>query len=1346
MFLKRCKLDNNNLFSFKLESGLLDSQLFSFCNFLFSKKDVERVFQNYRTFLLDTSLNGFNIDTTDSEFGSMFKNTFPISDTFGNVNVEYISSRIQFPKYTDSYAIEKSLNYDVSFYATFRMILYTTDDQTGISEVSLIKDQEVFLCKVPLMTPNCSFILNGVERVVVSQIHRAPGIFFKNSQGGGYESRVVPEYGSWIDFELSDDGRVFIKIGKKRKITLPVFLSAFSFTSFEAYKSFSDCFSVVKFNNEFVKIEKLSHFSSLRKLTVDIYDSSFQILKKNGSKFKSSLLDSGDSFYIKIADLDSYKILFKEKVLLLSADLFSQISNGEKFDLIDSYSDYTPSFVLSGELDDNFPSRTEAIRDFLKSIVIVQGYNDDELDGIFTKIFMNKQSFSLSEIGRYKMNLVLGVDVDINEYLLTKIDIIQIIKNLFRARSENEVFLDTDSLSNRRIRMCGELLSGRVSIAMNKVLRIALDKMNSHNIFSLIPSDIFNSSLLQAAVNEFFLLSGSSQFAEQTNVLSDLVHKRKFTALGSGGLTKDRATFDVRDVHHSHYGKICPIETPEGANIGLINSPAVYAKLNKYGFLTTPYRIVKDSVLTDEIEYLDSDAEYLSYIMQADSNNFSTRAGKTKILHDMVVCRNRGEFVTMKSSNVTHVDASMGQVVSLSANLIPFIESDDAGRASMGSNMQKQAVPLNIPSEPIIGTGYEKEVVKNSTVCVKALRDGIVHDVVGNTVIVRTTDTKNPFDIYNLSRFKKTNHGTVFINKLLTSVGQRISAGDIIADTSSVNRGELALGRNVLIAFMPWNGYNYEDAILVSERIALSNEFTSLHVEEFEISIRDTKMGQEQITNKIPNMEDYLLRHLDESGIVTIGSKVQSGDVLVGKLTPKADDVLTPEEKILRALFGTQASGMKNNSLVVPIGMDGVVTDVKIFTRSGMKQIETQREFDAKNEQKRTKTLKSQILAAKKTFVEKIEEILLENSVEIDKNLLESEKWSDIFKAKFKSQIVSDKISELSLDYAEVIKKINLFFELDSSSSVPSSSLPPGVLMIVKVYIAKELKLQPGDKMCGRHGNKGVISKILPTSNMPFMPDGTPIDIVLNPLGIASRMNVGQVMEVHLGFAAYTLGKRMYKMMLDGKKRTEIQKYFFEILGDSVNLEYKKAFELATDTQFYELISIWQDGVMFEAPVFNGIKEQEISGILSRLGLDPNGQIQLRDGSTGENFLRPVTVGIMYMLKLHHLVQNKVHARSTGSYSLVTQQPLGGKANFGGQRFGEMECWALQAYGAAYNLREMLTVKSDDINGRAAVYDSIIRGKSSFNIGMPESFNVMVKELRALCINIELCSENEFLA
>ncbi len=1315
-------------------SSLLEFQKRSYSDFLKPNKDLH-------SFYRDISME------------SILRSVFPISDTFGSLSIEYVAHRLTKPKYSEQECIDRGFTYSCTLYVTIRMFYYEMDEASGVAEVAAIKEQEVLLCEIPLMSLNAgSFILNGVQKVVVSQIHRSPGIFFERDiQRGalGYTASVIPYRGNWMDFEFDAKGILYFRINRKKKIHSAFVLSSFGKSSQEIIDTFCQSLTLSVVNGKIGVL--LDQFG--KNIPFDLLDENGNVMIHAGAKNKKSLQKTHTNVYITresiigsifAKNFSINDVQFESGTLITSSIADVVLQNDCQFSILDVAESHDTSIISFVKKHIETPERS--MRNILKSLRPGVVIRDEDIAPLFEKLFSIQSSYDLSVVGRYKINLEFGTNIE--STCLTADDVHNTIAKLLHIKFHNLPVQDLDSLKNRRVRGVGELFGNVFKTSLAKLSRSCVEKMNSGTPESLMPSDIISPSIVSSDVRDFFLLSQLSQFADQTNPLSEIVHKRRISALGPGGLNRDRAGFEVRDVHHSHYGRICPIETPEGANIGLINTLALYAKINHYGFIATPYRKVVDGKIQSEIEYLDSIQESDKKVLETDELFIDFQ--KQELKPGLVRCRVNGDFKMVDYSEIDYVEVNPKQIISVASALVPFIESNDASRALMGANMQRQAVPLVNPQAPIIGTGMEKDIISSTTVSVFADNIGIVYDVNDKFIIVKTNNHEKPFDIYNIHKFNRTNQSTCFNHNIIVNIGDQVQKGDILASGPSTQGGELAIGQNLLAAFSSWYGYNFEDAIVISEKVAKSDVFTSIHIEEFEAVIRDTRLGAEEVTRDIPNISDEILTKLDESGIVNIGAYVESGDILVGKVTPKNEDVLTAEEKLLKAIFGERNSRVKNTSLIVPPGISGNVVNVKIFTKGGVNKVERAKEIDAMSIAKIKREFDKKNEIINETFESAVNNLILQHNViatsrvkNFNAKISSDELTKFIIKDKFKfvldgelaGDTAQNALSNMKDLYIKALDDNKKECEDRIENILNGNDLPNGVLMSVKVYVAIKRKLQPGDKMSGRHGNKGVVSVVLPVEDMPYLEDGTPVDIVLNPLGIANRMNIGQILEVHLGMASRLLGQKLNTMLEEKNAKDDILALLKNAFGDKADIESLKNLP---SNNFNKSIKKWKDGVKISTSSFQSASDEAISRVFESLGVSRTGKFPLYDGLTGEKFDRDVTVGVMYMLKLHHLVEAKVHARSVGPYSLVTQQPLGGRSYFGGQRFGEMECWALQAYGAAYTLQEMLTVKSDDIQGRSAMYTSIVRGDYTFKHGTPESCNVMLKELRSLGLNVEL--------
>ena len=1352
------------------------------------------------------SYNSF-IEGKDSEFGldEVFKSIFPIKDFSGSGELEFVKYELEEPKYDVEECIKRDMTYAAPVKATLRLVVWDIDEATGAKSIHDIKEQDVYMGDIPLMTDKGTFIFNGTERVVVSQMHRSPGVFFDHDKGktvasGKYlfAARVIPYRGSWLDFEFDAKDLVYARIDRRRK--LPVTSILYSLYSKETEEKIAKLAKEGKKINPseikgMDKEEILSYFYDVDTLTLDKKNWKVKFVpeRMKGVKFDFDLVDAKTGEVVveagkkiaprmaqKLADngLEYYRLPANQligkflatavivpktgEVLAdagdeLTEELLQKIADTKINELKVLYIDgvNVGPYIRNTLVSDRNHCREEALLDIYRVMRPGEPPTYETADQLFNGLFFDNERYDLSSVGRVKMNAALDIsfeDAPDTYRVLRKDDILRIVKHLVELRDGKGEVDDIDHLGNRRVRSVGELMENQYRMGLLRMERAIRERMSSEVLNNVKPQDLVNAKPIASVIREFFGSSQLSQFMDQNNPLSEITHKRRLSALGPGGLSRDRAGFEVRDVHPTHYGRICPIETPEGPNIGLINSLATYARINKYGFIECPYRKVVDGVVTSEVVYLSADEEG-KYII-AEANAAVKDDGH--FVNDLIACRKAGEFEFAHPSEINFIDVAPQQLVSVATALIPFLENDDANRALMGANMQRQGVPLLRSEAPLVGTGMEARVAKDSGATVVAKYDGVVDAVDANRIVVRSLSgdvADAGVEIYKLQKFRRSNQNTCINQVPLVKVGDEIHAGDIIADGPCTDMGELALGRNLLVAFMPWNGLNYEDAILLSERISRDDVLTSLHIEEFEVMARDTKLGQEEITRDIPNVGEEALRNLDESGIVYIGAEVKAGDILVGKVTPKGESPVTPEEKLLRAIFGEKASDVRDTSLRVQPGIEGIVVDVHVFSRRGVEKDERALSIEQEEISQLIKDREDEIAIIRRSCEARLKSMLMGHKVVdapkgIAKNAVISEEilaavpssqWRKIV---VKDEEVMAKIEEFLAAFDARLERVQKRFEDKVEKVQRGDDLLPGVLKMVKVFIATKRKIQSGDKIAGRHGNKGTISRVLPLEDMPYMEDGTPVDIVLNPLGVPSRMNVGQILETHLGWAAKELGKQLNEMCEQYKRGEktidELNAKLKEIYGEK---QYKRDIVPLSEPEKMELISNLKSGIPTATPVFDGASGDDINRMLSMAGLPTSGQIDLYDGRTGEKFDRKVTVGIIYMIKLHHIVDEKMHARSVGPYSLVTQQPLGGKAQFGGQRFGEMEVWALQAYGAAYTLQEMLTVKSDDVSGRTKVYEAIVRGEDSFEAGVPESFNVLVKEIKSLCLNVELLNE-----
>ena len=1301
-----------------------------------------------------------------------FQSVFPIESHSKNARLEFVSFVLGKPPFDVKECQQRGLTFAAPLRAKVRLTIM--DKEASKPTIKEVKEQEVYMGEIPLMTGTGSFVINGTERVIVSQLHRSPGVFFEHDRGKTHSSgkllfsaRIIPYRGSWLDFEFDPKDYLYFRVDRRRKMPVTILLKALGYTPEQILTEFFvfDTFHLNKAEIEFELVPErlrgeIARFDFTTKTGKLIVAKDKRITQRHVREMQEAHLT-------KISVPQDYllgRVLAHNVVDKDSGEIIANANDEFTEELLKKLVDAKVGkiqTIYTNDLDQGpFISQTLRIdetADQLAAMVAIyrmmrpgEPPTEDAVKTLFNGLFFSEDRYDLSAVGRMKFNRRVGRTELTGAGTLSKEDIVAVIRILVELRNGKGEIDDIDHLGNRRVRSVGELAENQFRAGLVRVERAVRERLSQAESENLMPHDLINAKPVSAAIREFFGSSQLSQFMDQTNPLSEITHKRRVSALGPGGLTRERAGFEVRDVHPTHYGRVCPIETPEGPNIGLINSLALFARTNEYGFLETPYRVVKDGHVTDEIHYLSAIEESKYVIAQANAELDK----KNRFTDELVSCRNKNEFTLATPDRIEYMDVAPSQIVSVAASLIPFLEHDDANRALMGSNMQRQAVPCLRAEKPLVGTGLERTVAVDSGTAVRAERGGMVDYVDASRIVVRVHDEEATagevgVDIYNLVKYTRSNQNTNINQRPLVKVGDVIAKGDVVADGASTDMGELALGQNMLVAFMPWNGYNYEDSILISERVVADDRYTSIHIEELSVVARDTKLGPEEITRDISNLSETQLGNLDESGIIYIGAEVQAGDVLVGKVTPKGETQLTPEEKLLRAIFGEKASDVKDTSLRVPSGMSGTVIEVQVFTREGIERDKRAQQI-IDDELKRYKTdLADQMRIVEDDAFVRLERLIigktankgpnkLAKGAKVTKaylNDLERHRWFDVDVANDK---ISRQMEQLKEGMAQKRIEFDRAFDEKKKKLTSGDELPPGVQKMVKVYVAIKRRLQPGDKMAGRHGNKGVISKITPVEDMPHMEDGTPVDIVLNPLGVPSRMNVGQILETHLGWAAKGLGLRIGEMLKAQAKIAEVRKFLDKIYNSSGKQE---DIEGLTDAEILDLAQNLRNGVPFATPVFDGATETEIKAMLELAGLPLSGQIKLFDGRTGEAFDRSVTVGYMQMLKLHHLVDDKMHARSTGPYSLVTQQPLGGKAQFGGQRFGEMEVWALEAYGASYTLQEMLTVKSDDTEGRRKVYESIVKGEHKIEAGMPESFNVLVKEIRSLAIDIDLDHE-----
>ncbi|HEX3915255.1 MAG TPA: DNA-directed RNA polymerase subunit beta [Steroidobacteraceae bacterium] len=1303
-----------------------------------------------------------------------FDSVFPISSYSGNATLEYVSYRLGEPVFDVKECQLRGLTYAAPLRVKVRLVVLDKEASGAKKPVKDVREQEVYLGELPLMTDNGTFIINGTERVIVSQLHRSPGVFFDHDRGKTHSSgkllfsaRIIPYRGSWLDFEFDPKDCVFARIDRRRKLPVTIILRALGFTEEQILDMFFDMnvFHLSKKEIEFEIIpQRLRGETAAFEIRVGkkvIVEEGRRITARHVKELEEAGVKrlpvpteyvQGKVLAHDIVNTETGEILAKANEILTVPTVAKLIESGVTSIRTLYVNDLDRGPYISDTLRiDPTKTRLEALVEIYRMMRPGEPPTKDAAENLFQNLFFNGERYDLSPVGRMKFNRRVGRDEITGSGVLSKEDIIEVMKTLIDIRNGNGHVDDIDHLGNRRVRSVGEMAENAFRIGLVRVERAVKERLTIAESEPIMPQEMINAKPVAAAVKEFFGSSQLSQFMDQNNPLSEVTHKRRVSALGPGGLTRERAGFEVRDVHPTHYGRVCPIETPEGPNIGLINSLAVYARTNDYGFLETPYRRVSNGKVTDKIDYLSAIEEGQYVIAQANA----TLNEKGEFVDDLISCRTQNEFTLSAPDKIDFMDVSPKQIVSVAASLIPFLEHDDANRALMGSNMQRQAVPTLRSETPLVGTGMERAVAIDSGVTVVARRGGSVDSVDASRIVVRVNDDETTagepgVDIYSLTKYTRSNQNTCINQRPLVNAGDAIKRGDVLADGPSTDLGELALGQNLLVAFMPWNGYNFEDSILISERVVEEDRFTTIHIEELTCVARDTKLGPEEITADIPNVGDSALAKLDEAGIAFIGAEVRAGDILVGKVTPKGETQLTPEEKLLRAIFGEKASDVKDTSLRVPPGMDGTVIDVRVFTRDGVEKDSRALAIEKSELERVRKDLADQQRILEDDLFQRVRGMIegkpaeagpkkIKSGTQIDDAYLADLPREQWFEIRFKEEEVNTQLETVSERLKGQRKAFEKRFEEKKAKITAGDDLAPGVLKMVKVYLAVKRRVQPGDKMAGRHGNKGVISSIVPVEDMPYMADGTPVDIVLNPLGVPSRMNIGQILETHLGWAAKGLGAKIGKMLEAQHAIVELRKFLGAVYNETGG--QKEDIKSMSDAEVIELASNLKKGVPMATPVFDGASEEEIKNLLSLADLPTSGQTVLHDGRTGEQFERPVTVGYMYMLKLNHLVDDKMHARSTGPYSLVTQQPLGGKAQFGGQRFGEMEVWALEAYGAAYTLQEMLTVKSDDVNGRTQMYKAIVDGNHEMKAGMPESFNVLVKEIRSLAINIELESE-----
>ena len=1310
----------------------------------------------------------------DEGLQAVFKSVFPISDFSGSSMLEFVKYEFEGPKFDVDECRQRDLTYAAPLKVTLRLIVFDIDEDTGAKSIKDIKEQDVYMGDMPLMTLNGTFIVNGTERVIVSQMHRSPGVFFDHDKGKSHSSgkllfaaRVIPYRGSWLDIEFDSKDVVHARIDRRRKIPVTSLLMALGMDGEEILSTFYNKITYQRAGDHWRIPFNVERFRGL-KAVGDLVDADTgEIVVEAGKKITArqarQLAEKGLKA-IKATDEDLLgNYLAEDIVNYATGEIFLEagdeidektlkvlLGTGEQeVNVLDIDHVNVGAYIRNTLNADKNESRQDALFDIYRVMRPGEPPTLETAEAMFNSLFFDSERYDLSAVGRVKMNMRLELKAEDTVRVLRKEDILAVVKTLVELRDGKGEIDDIDNLGNRRVRSVGELMENQYRVGLLRMERAIKERMSSIEIDTVMPQDLINAKPAAAAVREFFGSSQLSQFMDQTNPLSEITHKRRLSALGPGGLTRERAGFEVRDVHPTHYGRICPIETPEGPNIGLINSLATFARVNKYGFIESPYRKIVDGKLTNEVVYLSAMEEAKHHVAQANAE--LDKDGR--FVDEFVICRSAGEVMMAPRENVDLMDVSPKQMVSVAAALIPFLENDDANRALMGSNMQRQAVPLVRAEAPFVGTGMEGVVARDSGAAIAARRSGVIDQIDATRVVIRATEdldpTKSGVDIYRLMKYQRSNQSTCINQRPLVKVGDVVKKGDIIADGPSTELGELALGRNVLVAFMPWNGYNFEDSILLSERIVKEDVFTSIHIEEFEVMARDTKLGPEEITRDIPNVSEEALKNLDEAGIVYIGAEVQPGDILVGKITPKGESPMTPEEKLLRAIFGEKASDVRDTSMRMPPGTFGTVVEVRVFNRHGVEKDERAMAIEREEIERLAKDRDDEQAILDRNVYSRLSDMLVgkdaiagpksfKKGSKLSKELLDEYPRSQWWQFAVEDEKLQGELEALRGQYDDSKKALEQRF-MDKVEKVQrGDEMPPGVMKMVKVFVAVKRKMQPGDKMAGRHGNKGVVSRIVPVEDMPFLEDGTHADIVLNPLGVPSRMNVGQILETHLGWACAGMGRKIGELIDAYKAGGDIKPLRKTLESFMPANDRNEPIREYDDESIIRLSEQMRRGVSIATPVFDGAHEVDINTMLEQAGLHTSGQSQLYDGRTGEPFDRKVTMGYIYMLKLHHLVDDKIHARSIGPYSLVTQQPLGGKAQFGGQRFGEMEVWALEAYGAAYTLQEMLTVKSDDVAGRTKVYEAIVRGDDTFEAGIPESFNVLVKEMRSLGLNVEL--------
>ena len=1287
-----------------------------------------------------------------------FRSVFPITAYSGNSELQYVSYRLGEPVFDVNECQIRGITYSAPLRVKLRLVLF--DKEAAAGTIKEVKEQEVYMGEIPLMTDNGTFVINGTERVIVSQLHRSPGVFFDHDKGKThssgkvlYNARVIPYRGSWLDFEFDPKDNVFVRIDRRRKLPATIILRALEYTTEEILATFFET-TYFQFRNKKVFMQLVPERLRGETAKFDIKNDDGDIIVEKGRRITARHINQ-------IAQLNTPEMEVPVEYLVgkvvahdcvekktgeviasanteLTLELLAKLREAgfKKFEtLFVNDLDHGP-YISETLRIDSTTNRLEALVEIYRMMRPGEPPTKDAAENLFENLFFSEDRYDLSAVGRMKFNRRLGRDDLTGTGILSKDDIVDTMRKLIEIRNGYDEVDDIDHLGNRRIRSVGEMAENQFRVGLVRVERAVKERLSLGDLDAVMPQDLINAKPISAAVKEFFGSSQLSQFMDQNNPLSEVTHKRRISALGPGGLTRERAGFEVRDVHPTHYGRVCPIETPEGPNIGLINSLSTFARTNEYGFLETPYRRVENGVVTDDVDYLSAIEEGNFVIAQASV----TLSAKGELMDDLVPCRHKNEFTLVSKDQIQYMDVSPQQIISIAASLIPFLEHDDANRALMGSNMQRQAVPTLRADKPLVGTGIERTVAVDSGVTVVAKRGGVVDKVDASRIVIKVNEEEMVpgeagIDIYNLVKYTRSNQNTCINQTPTVNVGEPVMRGDVLADGPSTDMGELALGQNMRVAFMPWNGYNFEDSILISERVVQEDRMTTIHIQELACVARDTKLGAEEITADIPNVGESALNKLDTSGVVYVGAEVSGGDILVGKVTPKGETQLTPEEKLLRAIFGEKASDVKDSSLRVPNGVTGTVIDVQVFTRDGVEKDARAKSIEEMQLKQVKKDLTDEFKILEKGIFERARLLLLANGFDESKlAALEQSKW---LTQNLKKEAAQKQLEQIAAQYEEIRADFDNKFENKRRKIIQGDDLAPGVLKIVKVYLAVRRRIQPGDKLAGRHGNKGVISTIVPVEDMPYDEHGNPVDLVLNPLGVPSRMNIGQILETHLGLAARGIGTKIENMIKQQQKVSEMREFLQQVYDLGATRQQVDMSEFS-DEEVMRLATNLKKGLPMATPAFDGAAEKEIKELLKLADLPESGQITLYDGRTGDRFERDVTVGYMYMLKLNHLVDDKMHARSTGSYSLVTQQPLGGKAQFGGQRFGEMEVWALEAYGAAYTLQEMLTVKSDDVNGRTKMYKNIVDNDLKMEAGMPESFNVLLKEIRSLGINIEL--------